>query len=57
MDTYYFFEEELITKMHSSFINRFNLDQACAAELALEIIEMFKMSNTNLTELTPFYYQ
>jgi hypothetical protein len=57
MDTYYFFEEELITKMHSSFISRFNLDHACAAELALEIIEMFKMSNTNLNELTPFYYQ
>ena len=57
MDAYYFFEEELISKMHSSFINRFDLDHSCAAELALEIIEMLKASNSNLSDINSFYYQ
>ena len=51
MENYYFFEEELITKMQSSFISRFSLDHASAAELTLEIIEMLKVSNLNLHEL------
>ena len=57
MENYYFFEEELITKMQSSFISRFSLDHASAAELTLEIIEMLKVSNLNLHELKSFYYQ
>ena len=44
MDSYYFFEEELISKMHSSFTQRFNLDNYMAAELALEILEILKVS-------------
>lgn len=57
MDAYYFFEEELITKMHTSFINRFNLDQGAAAELTLEVLEMLKMSDSNLNEISTLYLQ
>ena len=57
MDAYYFFEEELITKMHTSFIHRFNLDQGCAAELTLEILELLKMSDSNLNEINTLYLQ
>jgi len=57
MDAYYFFEEELITKMHTSFISRFNLDQGSAAELTLEILELLKMSDSNLNEINSLYLQ
>lgn len=55
MDAYYFFEEELITKMHTSFTDRFNLDQGAAAELTLEILELLKMSESNLHEINSLY--
>lgn len=42
MESFYFLEEELITKMHSTFTQRFNLDNYMAAELALEIIDIIK---------------
>ena len=57
MDSYYFFEEELITKMHCTFIQKFNLDNFAAAELALEILEILKVSNSNLRELETLYLQ
>ena len=57
MESYYFFEEELITKMHGSFIQRFNLDNSTAAELALEILEILKASSSNLSEVDSFYFQ
>ena len=44
MESYYFLEEELITKMHTAFTQRFNLDNYIAAELALEIMEILKVS-------------
>lgn len=57
MDAYYFFEEELITKMYSSFTDRFNLDQGSAAELTLEILELLKLSESNLYEINSLYLQ
>ena len=57
MESHYFFEEELITKMHSKFIYRFNLDKLTAAELALEILEMLKVSNSNLNDFDNIYFQ
>ncbi len=57
MEAYYFFEEELISKMHGSFIQRFNLDNSTAAELTLEILEVLKISNSNLSDVDTFYFQ
>jgi len=57
MDSYYFLEEELITKMHLSFTQRFNLDNYTAAELALEIIEILKVSNSDSNDLNNFLFQ
>lgn len=47
MQSYLFLEEELISKMHSTFTQRFNLDNYTAAELALEIIEILKLDQNN----------
>lgn len=57
MDSYYFLEEELISKMHVSFTQRFNLDNFTAAELALEIIEILKVSNSNMNEASSLFLQ
>ena len=57
MDSYLFLEEELITKMHKSFTQRFNLDQLTAAELTLEIIEILKVSSSNIHEVNSLYVQ
>ena len=54
-DSYLFFEEELTTKLHSSFIQRFDLDKGVAAELAHEIIEILHLSNSNLSEINTLY--
>ena len=55
MESYYFLEEELITRMHSSFIQRFNLDQSSAAELTLEILEILQLSDSNINEINSLY--
>ena len=57
MDAYYFLEEEIIAKLHTNFVQRFNMDQFSAAELALEIIEIMKVSNSNLNEINSLYLQ
>ena len=57
MESYYFFEEELITKMHLTFIQRFNLDNYMAAELAQEIMEILKVSQHTSKELNSHYLQ
>ena len=48
MDSYYFLEEELISKMHTTFINKFNLDNFTATELSMEIMEIFRVSGPDL---------
>ncbi len=56
MDSYYFLEEELIIKMHTSLAQRFNLDTGTAAELVLEFIEVLKASNSNLSDVKSLYF-
>ncbi|MBT4791382.1 MAG: hypothetical protein HON90_07410 [Halobacteriovoraceae bacterium] len=57
MDSYYFFEEKLITKMHSTFIQRYGLDNSTAAQLAWDILEILKVSDTNLNDFETLYLQ
>lgn len=51
MDSNAFFEEELMTKMHYSLVQRFNLDQLKAAELTLEIMEIISISSPNYNDI------
>jgi hypothetical protein len=57
MESYYFLEEELITRMHKSFTQRYNLEQSTAAELTLEIFEILKISGSNLNDINSLYVQ
>jgi hypothetical protein len=56
MDSFYFFEEELLTKMHNSFVNRFNLDAGTAAELAVEVFEIISIVNPKLIDFDSVQY-
>ncbi|MBC75450.1 MAG: hypothetical protein CME64_05480 [Halobacteriovoraceae bacterium] len=49
------FEEDLLFKMQSNFMDRFCLDQSRASELALEILEMLSLGDTNLKRLCHYY--
>lgn len=48
-------EEDLIVKLQTSFMDRFCLEQNRASELALEIMEMFSLSDSNLKALDQYY--
>lgn len=48
-------EENLILKLQNSFMDRFCLEQNRASELALEIMEMFSLSDSNLIALDQYY--
>lgn len=54
-ESYMLFEEELTTKLHSSFVERFDLDKGVAAELAHEILELLHLSNSNISEVNSLY--
>lgn len=55
MDSHAFFEEELMTKLHYSLVQRFDLDQLKAAELTLEIMELISFSDSNLNDVNSLY--
>lgn len=55
MESYYFFEEELMTKMHSAFTQRFNLDNYMAVELTMEIMEILKLSESTPADFNSLY--
>ncbi len=48
-------EENLILKLQDSFMDRFCLEQTRASELALEIVDMFSLSDSNLKALDQYY--
>ena len=51
MDSHALFEEELMTKMHFSFVQRFDLDQLKAAELTLEIMEILSLYGSDFNDI------
>lgn len=55
MDSHALFEEELMTKLHYSLVQRFDLDQLKAAELTLEIMELISIAESNLFEMNSLY--
>ena len=57
MDSYTFFEEETMSQMHHSFVERFNIDQLKAAELTLEIMEILNSREFDISDIDPLYMQ
>lgn len=51
MDSHALFEEELMTKMHYSLVQRFDLDQLKAAKLTLEIMEIISLNAHNYNDI------
>lgn len=50
MDSHTLLEEEVMNEMHSSIIERFDLDHRIAAELTLEIMDMLSLFGANFSE-------
>lgn len=48
-------EEDLLFKLQTNFVDRFCLEQNRASELALEIMEMLSLSDSNLNQLTNYF--
>jgi len=57
MESNCFFEDQLIIKMHTNFVHKFDLDGVSAAQLALEIMEILKISNSSLSDFESLYFQ
>ena len=49
-------EEDLLLKMQSNFMEKFYLDQLRASDLALEILEMLSLGDSNLKRLNQYYF-
>tara|TARA_Y100001936_G_C16049931_1_gene657162 strand:- start:1158 stop:1352 length:195 start_codon:yes stop_codon:yes gene_type:complete len=49
------FEDDLLFKMQTNFMDKFCLDQGRASELALEILEMLSLSDSNIKRLCHYY--
>ncbi len=47
-------EEEFIYKLRTNLINNFHLDNFSASDLALEIMELLTMADTNLDDLNNY---
>ena len=48
-------EEDLLFKLQSNFMDRFCLDQTGASALALEILDMLSLCDSNLKRLSQYY--
>lgn len=49
------FEEDLLFKLQSNFMDRFCLEQNRASELALEVLELLSLGESNLKMLSQYY--
>lgn len=50
------FEEDLLTKLQFNFMDRFCLEQNRASELALEVLELLSLGDSNLRRLCHYYF-
>lgn len=49
-------EDDLLFKLQSSFMDRFSLEQNRATEIAMEVLDMLSLSDSNLKRLTQYYF-
>lgn len=54
-DTPFYCEEEFLLKVRNNLMSRFSLDNFCANDLALEILEMLTLSDSNISILNKYY--
>lgn len=57
MENYAHLEEEILVRMYHSFLEKYDLPPKGAAELALEVLEILKESNSNLFDIKNYIYQ
>ena len=54
-DTPLYCEEEFLLKVKSNLMNKFSLDNFSANDLALEIVELLTLSDSNIDILNKYY--
>lgn len=51
----FFCEEEVILKISNNLMSRFHLDNFSATDLALEIMEMLTLADSDINTLNKYY--
>ena len=54
-DPSFFCEEEVIQKIANNLMNKFHLDNFSASDLALEIMEMLTLADSDINILNKYY--
>jgi len=54
-DTPFYCEDEFLLKMRNNLVNQFALDNFSANDLALEILELLTLSDSNIAILNTYY--
>lgn len=54
-DPTFFCEEEVIFKIRNNLMNKFLLDDFSATDLALEIMEMLTLADSDINTLNKYY--
>lgn len=54
-DPAFFCEEEVVLKIRNNLMNKFHLDRFSATDLALEIMEMLTLSDSDINTLNKYY--
>lgn len=54
-DPTFFCEEEFIEKMRNNLMNKFSIDTFCASDLALEIMELLTLADSNFKVINKYY--
>lgn len=54
-DPTFFCEEEVISKIRNNLMNKFYLDNFSATDLALEIMEMLTLADSDINTLNKYY--
>lgn len=54
-DTPFYCEDEFLQKVRNNLINNFSLDNFSANDIALEILELLTLSDSNIAILNKYY--
>lgn len=54
-DPSFFCEEEVLFKIKNNLVSKFYMDHYAASDLALEILEMLTLSDSNLDTLNKYF--
>jgi hypothetical protein len=54
-DTPFYCEDEFLLKVRNNLVNNFSLDSFSANDIALEILELLTLSDSNIAILNKYY--